>query len=193
MGVIPSGVDIFKVCDFVCSHFGFERGDTFYYISIPHMSDPVYFPHMQYLKSIETDGMKVLKRKLQYKSTNEKKITVRELVDDMNISDKDKAIVLSSLLTWIGNVEKKEKGIDVMLAVDLIKYTIEGTYARCIVFTGDVDLLSAMKYAESKGGNILSSSFRSGYSSELRQGFPNKHFVMELDDILNNCLKDKTI
>jgi len=187
----PSDINILKLCDFICSHFGFERGDIFYYISIPKMDDPVYFKHIKFLKSLNESGIKVITRKLQYKSTTEAKIGILEIIDKMNLCEKCKPVVIGNLLTWIGSVIKKEKGIDVMLGVDTIRFTIEKQYESCIILSGDVDLLSAMKFAESKGGKIFSACTSCGYSSELQQNFKDRHFKIERKDILENCIKDE--
>lgn len=193
IGLDPTDIDIFKFCDLVCSHFGFERGDIFYYISIPKMDDPAFFKHKEFLDFLEKKGVKVITRKLQYKSTKETRMSILELIDKMKLCEKCNPIVVTNLFKWIGNVIKKEKGIDVMLAVDLIKFTIGKQYENCIVVSGDVDLLSAMKFAESKGGKIFSACVWSGYSSEIRQNFKDKHFTIERIDILKNCLKDEII
>jgi len=189
----PSDIDINKLCGFICSHFGFEVENIFYYISVPKMDDPVYFRHVRFLKSLGESGINIVTRKLQYKSTTETKISVLEMIDKMNLCEKCKPTVLGNLLTWVGSVIKKEKGIDVMLGVDVIRFIIERKYKYCIVVSGDVDLLSAMKFAESKGGNIFSACTSYGYSSELRQNFKGKYFTIGRKDILENCIKDEII
>jgi len=185
----PSGLDILKFSDFLCSHFGVERDHIIYYNSIPKMTDPSYFKHKNFLDGLERGGIEVKKRKLQYKSNREAQVNVLKLVDKMNLCGKCKPVVLNSLLNWVGKVVKKEKGIDVMMAVDTIRITLEKKYDCCIVVSGDVDLISAMKFAESKGGNILSAFIASGYSNEIKSGF--KHFTMDKKTLLKNCIKDK--
>jgi uncharacterized LabA/DUF88 family protein len=191
IGIEPSDLDFFKFSDFVCSTLGVERTHIIYYNSIPKMSDPSYFKHKNFLDGLERQGIEVKTRKLQYKSTKEARASILELIDKMSLCEKCKPIVLTSLFSWLGSVIKKEKGIDVMIAVELIKNVIEKKYDACIVVSGDVDLISAMEFSRSKGGEILSAFINSGYSNEIKSKF--RYFTVKRIDLIKNCLKDESL
>ena len=191
LDIKPSDLDFFKFSDFICSNLGVGRDHIIYYNSIPKMSDPAYFDHKKFLDNLGKQGIEVKTRKLQYKSTKEIRNNVLELIDKMNLCKNCNPIVLTNLFNWIGNVIKKEKGIDVMMAVDIIRSIIEKKHDYIVVVSGDVDLISAMKFAESKGGKILSAFISSGYSDEIKSNF--KHFTASRTDLIKNCLKEELI
>lgn len=56
----------------------------------------------------------------------------------------------------------QEKGVDVMLAVDLVKGTLLGQFDAAVVFTGDTDLLPAIEAATSMGVVCDSASWVGG-------------------------------
>jgi uncharacterized LabA/DUF88 family protein len=189
MKLQPSDLDFLKFSDLICTKFGVNRNHIIYYNSIPKMTDPAYFDHKDFLESLENQNIEVKKRVLQYHSNMENQINMLKLIEKMNLCDKCKPTVLTNLLKWVGNVIKKEKGIDVMIAVETIKSVIEKKYDCCIVVSGDSDLLSAMEFAESMGGKIFSASVYTGYSSQIRQKFKGKYFAIERTNILNDCIK----
>jgi uncharacterized LabA/DUF88 family protein len=191
MNLEPSDLDFFKFSDFVCLNLNVKREHIIYYNSIPKMSDPVYFKHKKFLEELEKSSVEVKTRKLQYKSTKEIRIGILELINKMNLCEKCKPAILTNLLSWVGTVIKKEKGIDVMMAVDIISNVIDKKYDYVVVISGDADLVSAMKFAENKGGKILSAFVSSGYSDEIKSNF--KHFKVSRLDLLKNCLKDEAV
>jgi len=184
----PFDLDFLKFSDFICAHFDVDRIHIMYYNSIPRMDDPAFFKNKKFFDGLEKQGIEIKTRKLQYKSSLEIKKTVLELIDEMKLCKKCNSIVLENLFKWIGNVIKKEKGIDVMIAVDVIRKTLGKECDYCIVVSGDADLIEAMKFAEIKGGKILSAFLDSGYSSEIKSKF--KHFIIDRQTLMKNCLKD---
>lgn len=188
IGINPSDLDFLKFSDFICSHFDVERAHIIYYNSIPRMNDPSFFKHKKFLDDLKRAGIEVKTRKLQVYSTTEIKVNALEAIEEMKLCEKCNPIVLTSLFKWIGSVVKKEKGIDVIMAVDVIENTLEKKYDCYIVVSGDADLVSAMKFAEKKGGKIFSAFVNEGYSNEIRLNF--KYFMMDRMMLVKKCLKD---
>ena len=56
----------------------------------------------------------------------------------------------------------QEKGVDVMLAVDLVKGTLSDQFDAAVVFTGDTDLLPAIEAATGMGVVCDSASWVGG-------------------------------
>jgi len=187
MNIVPSSLDFIKFSDFICANFSVDKEHIIYYNSIPKMTDPTFFKHQKFLNDLEIAGIEVKTRKLQYRSIEETRTSVLELVNKMKLCDKCKPIVSTTLLNWLGTIVKKEKGIDVMMAVDIISNAQWKKYDCCIVISGDADLISAMEFARNKGVKILSAFIELGYSSEIKSNF--EHFTIRRTDLLKNCIK----
>lgn len=83
---------------------------------------------------------------------------------------------------------KLEKGIDVMIAVDMIRKTlIEKECKVCILISGDSDFIPAMQIIKSSGYEVIVCSPKTGFSNELRQG-KFRYLVLKKED-LDSCLK----
>lgn len=190
MKIKPSNIDFQKVVSFMSKHFKLSLKEARYYNSMPTLRDgkELYYSHLRFI-----DGLRKLPkftihtRKLQVHSTKELLKEKQELIETMDLCDSCKPIVEENLLDTIGNVKKKEKGVDIMLAVDLVEYAIKNKADYFIVLSGDADFIPAMKLAESNNGKILSVSLAKGYSRELREKF--KFFVLGKNTIMENCLK----
>jgi len=83
---------------------------------------------------------------------------------------------------------KIEKGIDVLIASDMIRKTlIEKECKVCILISGDADFIPAMQIIKDAGYEVIICSPRYGFSNELRQG---KFRYLVLDEKnLSRCLK----
>ena len=104
----------------------------------------------------------------------------------MDLCDSCRPIVEENILDVIGNVKKKEKGVDVKLAVDLIDSANENDANILILVSGDADFIPALESAQKKGAQILSSSVVKGYSKHLRDFCP--FFAIGRNKLIENCL-----
>ena len=83
---------------------------------------------------------------------------------------------------------KIEKGIDVLIASEMIKETlVEKECNVCILISGDADFIPAMEIIKNAGYEVITCSPRYGFSNELRQG-KFRYFVLKKAD-LEECLK----
>lgn len=180
-----------KVSDLVCIHFGYNRKRTTYYNSIPSIADgnEVYYRHMKFLEDIrKLPKFEVKTRKLQRHSTAEKLQTVQEEVSKLGLCDVCGPLVKIHWEDYIGSVNVKEKGIDVMIAVDMIDLgVIENKCDACILISGDADFISAMDLIKACKKEVFSASLAKGYSYELRM--KHKWFILDKKFILNKCNK----
>lgn len=81
-----------------------------------------------------------------------------------------------------------EKGIDVMIASDMINQClIEKTCDCCVLISGDADFIPAMQIIKNSKREVLTSSVIKGYSRELMQG--KFRFLILKERDLNQCLK----
>jgi len=81
-----------------------------------------------------------------------------------------------------------EKGIDVMIASDMInKCLIENLCDCCILISGDSDFIPAMQIIKNAKKEVITSSVIKGYSRELMQG--KFRFLILKKEMLEACLK----
>jgi len=192
MGLIPGSIDLKKLSEFVCDNYDSDLIEIRYYNSVPDISDGkrVYHKHMGFLADLRKQGIKVYTRKLQKSSTEELKRDRKILIDSMELCNSCKPIVVKGFLDVIGNMKKKEKGIDVMIAVDIIrKCMVEKKCERCILISGDADFIPAMQIIKTSGGEVISSSVHLGYSRELRDG-RFRYLTITRRDLSENCMKE---
>jgi len=190
MKIKPSNLDFKKLVDFICKIFKCELREVRYYNSIPTMRDgkELYYSHLGFLDNLrKIPKFNIFTRKLQVHSTKELLKEQQELINSMELCNKCKPIVEENLLDAIGNIKKKEKGVDVMLSIDLVEYAIKNKAETLIVFSGDADFVPAMKLAQENKKEVLSISLAKGYSLDLRNNF--KFFAIGKNRIMESCLK----
>lgn len=158
----PSYVDFVKLSDFACSHFGCKRKLSIYYNSVPSIADGelMYYKHMRFLSEIEDlPKFEVKTRKLQRHSTREVMIDKRAIIDSLDFCDKCQPLVETMCFDCIGNVKKREKGIDVMIAVDMIDLClIQNKCDFCILISGDADYIHALDLIENRKKEVATTS-----------------------------------
>lgn len=64
---------------------------------------------------------------------------------------------------------KTEKGVDIFLAVDMLRFASTDTYDTAILVSGDGDFVSAVNAVKDLGKHVENAQFRSGQSMHLRE------------------------
>jgi uncharacterized LabA/DUF88 family protein len=190
MKIKPSNLDFQKLTDFICKYFKCNLKEVKYYNSMPTLRDgkDLYFSHLKFIDDLKKiPKFTIHTRKLQVHSSKELLKEKQEIIDSMELCNNCKPIVEQNILDTIGNVKKKEKGVDIMLAVDLVESAIKNRADILIVFSGDADFVPAMKLVQNNNKEVFSVSLAKGYSRELRENF--KFFVIGKNLIMENCLK----
>jgi uncharacterized LabA/DUF88 family protein len=83
---------------------------------------------------------------------------------------------------------KIEKGIDVMIASEMIRETlVEKKCEVCILISGDADFIPVMQIIKDAGYEVIVCCPRYGFSNELRQG-KFRYLVLKKED-LESCSK----
>ncbi|PIN95312.1 hypothetical protein COU53_00015 [Candidatus Pacearchaeota archaeon CG10_big_fil_rev_8_21_14_0_10_30_48] len=92
-------------------------------------------------------------------------------------------------LKYIKSIKTKiEKGVDVLIASDMIRKTLVDKECRvCILISGDSDFIPVMKIIKKAGYEIIVCSPKNGFSNELRQG-KFRYLILNKED-LSKCLK----
>lgn len=190
MKIKPGNVDFLKLSEYVCSFFSSRRKETVYYNSVPSIKDgkKLYYSHMKFL-----DGLKKLPRftvktrKLQRSSTEEVQKEKKDILEGLNLCDKCEPIIRKTCMDCVGNIKKREKGIDIMIGIDMLEVAIKDKCNRCILISGDSDFVPALKLIEKNGKKVCTAFVPKGYAYELRDKFD--YFLIGRNDIMSNCFK----
>jgi len=188
----PTKIDFIKLADFIANKFGFDIKQIRYYNSIPDISENqlIYHKHMEFLTDLEKQGIKVFKRKLQ-KTSNEELIKQKqEMLENLDLCKTCFPLVKLNCSECIGNISKKEKGVDVKIAVDMVRKTlIEEECDVCLLISGDADFIPAMQTIKDSKKEVITSSVYIGYSRELRDG-RFRYLYLTAENLNKNCMKD---
>jgi len=184
----PSEIDISKVVHFITKEKNIEILEIRWYASIPSIEDNKldYMKHMKFLSILQEKGIKVITRKLQRLSNKEILKKRQELLESWDLCELCKPIVKESFLD-ITDHTKKEKGIDVWIAIDMVKEAINNKLDCAVLISGDADFVPAFNLIKEINKRVLSCFVPRGYSNELRQKFP---YLLLNREILNKCFRD---
>ena len=184
---IPGEVDICKIADLISKEKDLDILEIRWYASVPDIENNklTYLKHMDFLSSLRKRGVKIITRKLQKLSNKELKKKRQEFIESWDLCNVCKPIVEESFLD-ISDHKQKEKGIDVWIAIDMIKEALENNFDYCILVSGDADFVPALNLIREIGKEVLSCFIPRGYSNELRQKFP---YLILKKEKLNKCLR----
>lgn len=184
----PGDIDIKKVAKFLCKVKNYNLKEIRWYASIPNITDgeAMYYRHMSFLSSLKKDKIKVITRKLQHLSSKEAIEKKKEIIENLDLCENCKPLVESVFLD-LAEFKKKEKGIDVWIAVDTIRLLIiENKCDVCILISGDADFTPALNLIKKNKKEILVAMVPLGFSSELIKKFP--YFILRKKTLMN-CLR----
>ncbi len=184
----PSKISIQKVANLICNNLKLDLVETRWYASIPDIVDGEedYFDHMHFLSLLEKEGVKLITRKLQRLSAKETLRKKRQTIDSLDLCDNCKPLIEASFLD-LADIKRKEKGIDVWIAIDMVKMAINNEYDICILVSGDTDFVPAINLIKDIGKEALSAFVPFGYSTELRNS--TKYFIIR-KETLTKCFRD---
>jgi len=184
----PSDIDIKKLSDLIEKEKDLDIIEIRWYVSMPNRQDNelVYKKQRSFLGHLQKQGVKIITRKLQKLSTKELKNKREEFIESWDLCKTCKPIVEESFLN-ISDHHQKEKGIDVWIAIDMVKEAIQENVDVCILISGDADFVPAFSLIKEIKKEVLSMSVPNGYSNEIRQKFP---YLILNKDRLSKCLKD---
>ena len=185
----PSQISITKVANLICKNLKLDLKEIRWYASIPDIADGEkdYFEHMHFLSGLEKEGVKVITRKLQRLSAKEVLKKKRETIDSLDLCEKCKPLIEASFLD-LADIKRKEKGIDIWIAIDMIrKSIIDKECDICVLISGDTDFVPAVNLIKKAGKEVLSAFVPFGYSSELRNSTP--YFIIRKETLIK-CFRD---
>jgi len=187
-GIRPGSVNIASLVKYVAKKSGITNYKIIYFNSIPSILDgkEKYFHHLKFLEQIRRQGIEVNTRKLQRLSMKEQLRISREEIEHLGLCDTCKPIVESHYKSYIGEITLKEKGVDMMIAIEMIRHGIMlKDCSRIILISGDADFIPCMDLLKMNNIAISSACTAKGYSYELR----NKHkwLILDKQEIIREC------
>lgn len=78
-----------------------------------------------------------------------------------------------------------EKGVDINIAVDMLKYAYSNAYDTAILVSGDGDFATAVEAAKDLGKHVENAYFKMGRSQELQRVCDR--FILLDNDYLRDC------
>lgn len=190
LDVNPNRINFKKLVELICSDIGVELKKTFYYNSVPNIitiGEEKYYKHMEFLSGLEKLGIKVKIRKLQHKSNYELISKKLGQLQTIKLCDSCKPVVKQNCINCIGSFQEKEKGIDVMIAIDMIKMALEKEYDIAILISGDGDFVPVCDLVKQCGKEVFSVSVSKGYSSDLKKTQRHRH----IDKLLFESIEEE--
>jgi len=186
----PGSVDIKKLIELLSKENRLDLIEIRWYVSMPNREDDelIYKNQRAFLGRLEKKGIKIITRKLQRLSNKEILKKKKELLDSWDLCKICKPIVEASFLD-IEDKNQKEKGIDVWIAIDMVKEALQNKLDYCVLISGDADFVPALELIRSMKKEVLSAFIPRGYSNELRQKF--SYFIIT-KEILAKCLREYT-
>jgi uncharacterized LabA/DUF88 family protein len=184
----PSLIDIKKISRFIEEKRKTKISEIRWYVSMPdkESNEIVYQKQRSFLSHLEKQGIKVITRKLQ-KLSNKELVKKRQLLmDSWDLCEICRPLVEEGFAE-IKDPNQKEKGIDVWIAIDMVKESLQNKLDCCILLSGDADFVPAGNLIKEIGKEFLSCSILNGYSNELRQNF---EYILIKREELNKCLKE---
>ena len=188
----PGNIDIIKLNKLISKEYNLDVTEIRWYTSMPSIKDNklTYQIQRAFLGGLQKQGIKIIARKLQRLSNNELKKKRQDFIESWDLCNVCKPIVEESFLDIAEN-KQKEKGIDVWIAIDMVKEAVQNNLDVAVLISGDADFVPAFDLIKEVKKEVLSCSVPQGYSNELRQKFPK--FILNREK-LTQCLKDyKTI
>ncbi|MBU2576192.1 MAG: NYN domain-containing protein [Nanoarchaeota archaeon] len=155
----PKSVDIGNLSSMIADKFDLEISGIRYYNSTPDIESG---EDNYYKHMVFLAGLK--KRGFEVNTNKLKKIRVN------------------------GKVVRVEKGIDVMITVDMIsKALIDDECDCCILISGDCDFVPVMRLIKKAGKEVLTASVLRSYARELLQG-EFRFWILKKNDLVK-CFK----
>ncbi len=185
--------DHIKLITFICNGFRQVHGiemrfvKAIYYNSVPSIKDSkeMYAKHIKFMQEMgKLPKFQVVARKLQMSSKKEVLSERIKILEKLGLCEKCKPNVMKNCLDCLWSIEKKEKGVDVKLAIDMIKGAFENEFDFSVLISGDADFIPALELVRALGKLPLSSFILcKSYALNLRNNF--KHFFIKTEDIVS--------
>jgi uncharacterized LabA/DUF88 family protein len=117
--------DPHKLADHICAIKGWQLTDVYFYTGVPSDFDKPFWNHFWTAKMaiMGTRGIKTFSRPLRYRN---------------------QSIILPDGSATVAPVGQ-EKGIDVRIALDIVRYALDDAYDVALIFSQDQDLSEAVE------------------------------------------------
>ena len=135
----------------------------YYYDAIANMKDADKIPDLEQRKIIEEEIKDLIKKQEHYfeRINKQEFVTIRQ--GHLVVANKE---------------NPRQKGVDVLMAIDMLTAANEKQYDWAVLVAGDSDFLDLVKAVKQTGANIMGFYFKEHISKELVNAFDRRN---ELD------------
>lgn len=175
------------LCVTICEKFGLNWEKTCYYNSVPTPKPGKegigYWKHIDFLKALgNLPKFEVKTRKLQRRSNYEIQQKKLRFLKTLKLCKACRPMVEQNCLDCVGDFSDKEKGIDVLLAVEMIEKALKKECDYCVLVSGDADFIPVLKLIVANKRKIKSVSVPKGYATEIKTTFPKDYFMLNEEE-----------
>lgn len=102
-----------------------------------------------------------------------------------SISVLDSFDVRKGRLVYTGNGQFRQKGVDTLIAIDMLSKAHHRHYDQAVLVAGDSDFVEVVKAVKETGVHVTGAYFCSGIQKDLIQSF-DKHIKLDTYDLIKN-------
>ena len=147
---------------------------AYYYNALPNLKD------LDNIKD-EQDRANIKKKMEETIRKNEPRFDAIRLLDMFDVR--------LGRLVYSKNGEVRQKGVDSLIAIDMLSKAFKKDYDEAILLAGDSDFTEVVKAVKDAGVKVAGAFFRENTSKELIQSF-DKQIVLDSYDFTKNNLLD---
>ena len=135
-------------------------------------------PDVRDIENFEEQKREEVKKKIEYAIDNqEKKLT--------QIRNTDLFDVRLGHAVIMGNMEFRQKGVDLLIGIDMVTKAYDGQYDAAVLVAGDSDFVELVKAVKHIGPRVIGAYFENNIRKELIASF-DKRFVLKVEDLIAN-------
>ena len=146
---------------------------AYYYNALPNLKDLDNIKDKQDRENIKKKMEEIIQK-------NEPRFDAMRLLDMFDVR--------LGRLVYSKNGEPRQKGVDSLIAIDMLSKAFRNQYDEAILLAGDSDFIEVVKAVKDTGVKVAGAFFKDNTSKELIQSFDKQIVLDNLDFTANNLL-----
>ena len=151
-----------------------ELERAYYYNALPNLKDLDNIKDQKERDNIEKKMKEIIQK-------NEPRFDAIRLLDMFDVR--------LGRLVYSKNGEPRQKGVDSLIAIDMLSKAFKKDYNEAVLVAGDSDFVEVVKAVKDAGVKVAGAFFKENTSKELIQSF-DKQIVLDSYDFVKNNLLD---
>lgn len=151
-----------------------ELERAYYYNALPNLKDLDNIKDQKERDNLEKKMKEIIQK-------NEPRFDAIRLLDMFDVR--------LGRLVYSKNGEPRQKGVDSLIAIDMLSKAFKKDYDEAVLVAGDSDFVEVVKAVKDAGVKVAGAFFKENTSKELIQSF-DKQIVLDNYDFVGNKLLD---